>query len=133
MATEYYRAGLGSVGSYQVSGVPWVTGSANLPIGHEATIVFPNVARAVTIINKDPSGNDDIRVHFNATGSGDIVKGRHYITLDDKNDSITVAVKCKEIYISNPGTAASAFELIAELTGIDTREMFALTGSGLTD
>jgi len=31
MATfKNYKAGLGSVGSYQVSGVPWMTGSTSL-------------------------------------------------------------------------------------------------------
>jgi len=53
--------------------------------------------------------------------------------LSDRKDSLTLAVKCKEIYISNPGAGASAYELVAELTGIGTNEMFDLTGSGLTD
>jgi len=43
-------------------------------------------------------------------------------------------VKCKEIYISNPDVSeAGSYTVVAELTGISTLEMFALTGSGLTD
>ena len=39
-----------------------------------------------------------------------------------------------EIYISvlSPG-ASGSFELVADLTGIEANEMFALTGAGLTD
>ena len=133
MAAYNYKAGLGSVGSYQVSGVPWLTGSTNLAAGVEDRIKFPSVAKAVTIINTDPSNNDDIRIHYNSISAGDVYSGRHYVTLSSRRDSITLTIKCKEIYVSNPGLGASAYELIAELTGISPNEMFPLTGSGLTD
>jgi len=133
MAVHNYRAGIGSVGSYQVSGIPWLTGSTGLAGGGEDKIVFPSVAKAVTVINTDPSGDDDLRVHFNTSSAGAVQFGHHYVTLKDSKDSITFTMKCKEIYISNPGTGNSAYEVIAELTGIGKIEMFELTGSGLTD
>jgi hypothetical protein len=54
--------------------------------------------------------------------------------MEDKKDSITFNIKCKEIYISlvSAGTDGS-FEFAADLTRIETVEMFPLTGSGLTD
>ena len=85
-----YKVGLGSVGSYQVSGKPWITGST-ISDGAEHHIQFPQVAKAVTIINTDPSGDDDIRVHFNSTGSdGRVIAGNHFITLANARDSLTL-------------------------------------------
>ena len=134
MATfQYHKAGIGSVGSYQISGVPYITGSATLAIGAEDKISFPKVARAVTVVlNTDTR---DVRVHFNSTSSGNVVSGIHYILLDSKEDSVTLNNRCTEIYISAPGTngGVAKYTVIAELTGIETSEMAALTGSGLTE
>jgi len=124
----HYKAGLGNVGSYQVAGRPWLTGAA-IGIGQEHKIEFPYVAKAVTIV---ASGSSIIRVHFNSTSSGYVVGGKHYITLDSDEDSITFNVKCKEVYISSV-KAGSAYQLFAELTGITEGEMYPLSGSGLTD
>ena len=130
---QIYKSGIGSVGSYQIAGVPYITGSAGIAAGAEDKISFPKVARAVTVVlNTDTR---DVRVHFNSTSSGNVVSGRHYVLLDSKEDSVTLNNRCTEIYISadaaNAGTAA--YTVIAELTGIETSEMAALTGSGLTE
>lgn len=130
----YNKAGLGSVGSYQVSGKPWLTGSWDgLAAGTEDKISFPSVAKAVTVINTNTDGND-IHVHFNSKTATDVSGGLHYLALNALNDAFTFAVKCKEIYISAPswGGGAASYTVVAELTGIDTNEMFVLTGSGLT-
>ena len=129
-----YGAGLGSVGSYQVSGRPWITGSVNtLLAGAEHTITFPSVTKAVTVINTDVD-SCDIHVHFNSKLLGAVSGGLHYLALNSLNDAFTFSHKCKEIYISNPdGAAAGSYTIVAELTGIDVNEMFELTGSGLTD
>jgi hypothetical protein len=44
---------------------------------------------------------------------------------------MTFDVKCKEVFVTAQGT--TSYEVYAELTGIETKEMYALTGSGLTD
>tara|TARA_R110002110_G_scaffold281021_1_gene495611 strand:+ start:200 stop:625 length:426 start_codon:yes stop_codon:yes gene_type:complete len=128
-----YKAGLGHVGSYQVSGLPWITGSTDLDNGQEHKILFPYVAKSVTIINKSAV---DLRVHFNSTssdGGAQVITGLHYITLTEDRDSISFNVKCKEIYISNgSGDANGSYEIAAELTTIETGNMYKLTGSGLT-
>jgi len=137
MATfSQYQAGLGHVGSYQVSGTPYITGSGALVKGQEDKIRFPRVAKAVTVINHAAGSttDDDIYVHYNATGSGDVIAGKHYVPLNYARDSITLTMKCSEIYISAPTTNAdnAAYTLIAELTSIPDGEMITLTGSGLT-
>ena len=61
------------------------------------------------------------------------MSGKHVITMDSSGDSMTFDVKCKEIYIhAKAGNSTSGFELYASLTGISERNMYALTGSGLT-
>ena len=66
-----YTVGLGSVGSYQVSGFPWITGSVNgLAAGAEDKLSFPSVAKSVTIINTD-ADSCDIHVHFNSKTNTD--------------------------------------------------------------
>ena len=131
-----YTAGLRSVGSYQVSGYPFVTGSNGaLSNGTQVKVSFPNVTKSVTVINSGSSGAGGLRVHFNQQGTATTPHvttdvAHHYITLGDVGDSVTLNVKCKEIYITSLGT--HGFELFAELTFINTASMLDLTGSGLT-
>ena len=143
-----YRSGLHNVGSYQVSGYPFITGSAidaSDPSNGEIKVEFPTVAKSVTVIN---TGDTGLRVYFNAAiatnswcPNGTLtypdnapLDGLHFITLSAMQDSVTFDVKCREIYVASTASGANdgAFELWAELTGIRNVEMFALTGSGLT-
>ena len=131
MATyQNYKPGIGSVGSYQIAAVPYITGSAALTVGAEHQITFPAVARSVTVVLN--SASTEMKVHFNASGSGNVVTGRHYVTLDSKEDAVSFNVRCKEIYVSST-TGTCTYTVIAELTSIGTGEMGALTGSGLTE
>lgn len=130
-------AGISNVGSYQVSGKPYITGSDDLDDTQEHKIVFPYITKMVRVRNL---GSPDLRVHFASTGSSPrVYDGLHYITLASasaENDSITMNVKCKEIYVSNQDTENNGkYEIFAELTGIETGEMKDgyMTGSGITD
>ena len=158
MATfSRHQASLGNVGSYQVSGYPWISGSSITTANTAAAAnrqhqyTFPKVAKSVTVIfthgtagtqdggttNVDTAG---IRVHFNATGSGNVYTGNHYIELNAVDESVTFNTKCTEIYISRPdcsdetdGASTITYKIIAELTNIPTGELIQLTGSGLTE
>ena len=136
--TNYkYGTGLRNVGSYQISGHPYLTGSADMGgADQEIKIEFPYVAKSVTIIASASTDQDPaiFKIHFNSTGAlGDVLtnNAHHYITLDSDEDSMTFDIKCKEIYLTtvsaNPG-----FQLFAALTNIPTSSMYSLTGSGLT-
>lgn len=128
--TGYYNKspGLGSVGSYQVAGSPFLTGSEILA-GQEVQIDFPTTTKSITIINKDVTGNDAIRVHFASQASA--IANSNFITLDAKNSSVTLNVKAKTVWISNGTASSSNFELLAELTGISRDLMWTLTGPGI--
>ena len=129
--------GLRNVGSYQISGHPYLTGST-IGTGAEQKIEFPYVTRSVTVIS---SGSAELRVHFNSTGSAispNIIANHHFLTLAGDGENITFNVRCKEVYVSctkdgvdQVGT--NGYELFAELTTIPTGSMYILTGSGLSD
>ena len=126
-----YGTGIRNVGSYQVSGHPYITGSVDMgSAGTEHVVSFPFVSKNVTVI---ASGSSIIKVHFNSdSADGDVLDAAHFITLDSDEDSITFDVKCKEVYLTNVN-ANAAFQLYASLTNIDASSMYILTGSGLTD
>ena len=130
------QPGIASVGQYQMSGHPYITGSGlnGLANDTEVRIRFPTIARSVTVINNDPQDNA-IQVSFQPQtgGVGGTVEGYHYIPLDVDNQAITMNVKCKEVYINNHSGAPATYVIFAELTGIPTGSMYELTGSGITD
>ena len=125
------RAGLRNVGSYQVAGQPFITGSS-MWTGRQMLVSFPYVTKKITVIASGSQGPGGLRVHFAATGSGRIVEGNHYIVLNSHEDSVELDVKCKEVYISSP-SGSGGYMLYASLTNIPTSSMYTLTGAGITD
>ena len=130
--------GLRNVGSYQISGHPFMTGGL-LISGHEHKISFPYITKKVTVtLSGSVTAPGQVKVSFVSTGSdGDVVGGFHYAFFDSAEDSQEFDVKCKEIYVSTAnGTtlgAGAGFFIYASLTNVPTSSMYALTGSGLTD
>tara|TARA_B100000427_G_C15450404_1_gene569317 strand:- start:125 stop:538 length:414 start_codon:yes stop_codon:yes gene_type:complete len=123
--------GLNHVGSYQVSGIPYLTGSASLAANLEDQIKFPMVTNNFTVIN---TGDTALRVTFASVANAAVELKMHYIELSDKKDSVTFNVKCKEVYVSNvDGSSAGSYSLMAELTQIPTARMYALSGSGINE
>jgi hypothetical protein len=126
---QRHNVGIRNVGSYQVSGWPWITGST-IDALEQHKITFPYVPKSFSV---SLSGAGTIRLHFDSTASSlHVADQKHYITLaDGKTESVTFATKCKDFWISAP-MADSGYELIAELTNIPTTGMPTLTGSGIT-
>tara|TARA_B100001094_G_scaffold184497_1_gene178728 strand:+ start:860 stop:1282 length:423 start_codon:yes stop_codon:yes gene_type:complete len=122
--------GLRNVGSYQISGHPFVTGGM-IGSGTESKVSFPYITKKITVIQS--GSGTSLRVHFTPkSASPDNVYGNHhYITLDGDDESIDFDVKCKEIYLY--ANSDTGFEIYASLTNIPTSSMYALTGSGLTE
>ena len=124
----YYqqKKGLGDVGSYQVSGIPYTTSSFTIPPLGTAPlkIDFPTVSKFVTIVNSGSTTNR-FRVGFSSlgvTGSvasvGGLVGTNNYFTLES-GDSFTGEWRVASIYLLSDiaGQGASA-SIIAGLTGI---------------
>ena len=143
-SSHNYSVGLHNVGSYRVSGDPWVSGSDSQAVNEEVCYQFPWVAKRVTIHNYSARV---LRVHFNATGSdGDVVGGlgsgyggQHYLEVQTISGSaggvLDLNCKCSQIYVSVPddGGGSGHYRVFAELTGIPVGRMYALSGSGLTE
>ena len=138
---QYPGVGLGNVGSYQVSGRPFITGSETKN-GQEYKIIFPKVTKSVTVVASGTAGtiatDNALRVSFASSASMEILQyGRNYFTLGAHGDAATFDVKCKEIYIvcvadqANGAEPIMGFEVIAELTNIPTGSMYALAGTGI--
>jgi len=154
-----YTVGLYNVGSYQVSGIPYITGAMGpngLNVQNEVKHEFPQVAKSVTVVldNNLPAKTDALRVHhtsMSASSAADWEMGRHWYTLSSSGDSVTINVRCKEIWLSsvlkkNPTSGdfetlpadtsvmnKIAYTIVAELTEVPRDRMYELTGSGLTD
>ena len=157
-----YSVGLNNVGSYQVSGVPWITGSMVLEQNKVHMIEFPYVSKNFTVVNNNPSTGHTILVHFNSgsntpvtvagpNGAQTVVgthgaptqhqvyRGFHYITVPPANGSVTFDTKCTKFYISQTASApALSYSVMAELTNIPTARMYnatgtEFTGSGITE
>jgi len=123
--------GLNHVGSYQVSGTPWLTGSASLAADGEDQIQFPSVTNNFTVIN---TGETELRVTFASVANAAVELKMHYVALPANKDSVTFNVKCKEVYVSNhDGSSAGSYSLFAELTHIPSARMYALSGSGINE
>ena len=145
MATfQQYTPGLGSVGNYQVAGVPWITSSVLPPSGNTdglnsstPHIKFPYVTKSFTVCN---IGQTDIDVRLaNDQGSIGITnQGGHAFLIpmsgtatSNRRAEFTFEAKVKEIFISNRESAIGAFQIFASCTRIDRKHMFELTGSGV--
>jgi len=124
-----YRPGIGSTGAYQISGIPYMTGST-LGAGAENELIFPAVTRAVTIYNT--GGSNSLRVHFDTDDNTDVLGQKHFIEIPaaaagNGLNRLRLEVRCSKIYISsNSGTT---YQLAAELTPI--LDTITLSGSGI--
>ena len=124
------RPGLRNVSSYQISGTPFVTGSAAaMTQNTEVKISFPYVTKNVVINHK--SGTGTLYVAFQSASAGNVVSGLHYLVLE--NNTFSIDGKLKEIYITSKDSGDNKYQLIAQLTNIPTQSMFHLTGSGITE
>jgi|3_EtaG_2_1085321.scaffolds.fasta_scaffold77522_2 hypothetical protein len=151
-AHAFNAPGLRNVGSYQASGVPWITGSDDLDSGDVHMVQFPRVPKSFTVINTSANSGENIRVHFQSgsgvtavtvpghvgaqtiTTAADVIRNFHYITVPPGYSSATFDVKCRQVYVSNlSGDNDLSYEVLAELTNIPRERMYHLTGSGITE
>ena len=113
MSDNIYTAGLGNVGSYQVAGTPYLTGSSL--DSEEISFSFPTVTKKIIIEN---TGSNSVDFYFKESST-------NLFTLPN-DKKVEIDVKCTQIYISS--SAASGVQLFAELTNIPTGRMYSLDG-----
>jgi hypothetical protein len=136
-----YSSGIRNVGSFQVSGRPFITGSfvgsdASLnviPQNEQIWVDFPKATKTLTVWNLDGfSPKGVLRVTFADTGSmtNYPANGCYYELAE--NESITLNVKCKKVFLSAVSGIVQ-WKLFAGLTGIEASQMYDLTGSGISE
>lgn len=116
------RAGLHNVGSYQVSGIPFVSGGLTAPSSSAIPLVvqFPSVTQKIIIHNNDTSRG--LKVGFSANG----VKNTNHWYLEPhstngkSNDRVELRVKTDKIFLlgNDASYTTTPIYIAAELTGI---------------
>lgn len=127
MSQQYpYGVGLSNVGSYQVSGIPYLTGAtAPVSSGTPIEIVFPEVTQRIIVAN---TGLYDLRVGFSANGvkntNNYYVVHLHDATVSAHYETIDLRVKVSSIFLlSNDASNATTARIAAELTNISTSHL----------
>ena len=142
--------GLRNVGSYQVSGHPYISGSH---VVKDATAVFrfPYVSKKIKVQVTGACEVDVTFVSTSATGYADAKENYYtvYPVLSQSNGDTPIGlraegdfytygaanatefyVKAKEVHIT-AGIESTGVQVFAELTNINTGSMYPLTGSGV--
>ncbi len=132
MANYIYTAGLNNVGSYQVSGAPYLTSSVVPQSGSgHFKVEFPYVTKQITISNYTSNSHELIRVAFSAEGLEDGV-GNYYIIspTKDGNGSTTFDVKATELYVMADSNHAGYVSIFGSLTNLPTSRVDNIAPSG---
>lgn len=121
--SNVYTVGLNNVGSYQVSGMPFATGSIDATTA--VKIEFPYVTRWVQLYNH---AGDHCRVGFSQEG----VEGTNYFRLGPQTgneatqNSGRLELKITEIWLSG----ANSVDIVAGLTNIPVERINSISPSG---
>lgn len=117
MSEFQYKAGLNHVGSYQASGIPYVTGGLTAPTGSGTpiSIDFPSVTKFITVTNGSTvASNAYLRVGYSQNG----VAGTNY-SLVPPMSSVTYEVKATKLFLlGNTAAITGLVSVAAGLTGI---------------
>jgi hypothetical protein len=148
--SRYYttpRAGIASVGSYQIAGTPYISASA-LADGHVLQFDLPAVSRRLLIQNNSVALNTDLILAFdNPVTNPAVVALGHGLTISSPADigasftlsgsvpAVDLDIKCSKFFLYSPNSSGATvrYTVVAELTGIQPGQMFELSGSGIND
>jgi hypothetical protein len=148
MSLNHPKSGPNNVGAYQMSGIPFVTSSAETEAlradnanVHPIVVNFPFVTKNIKIRN---IGGNKLRVAFTYSGSQTPGQGakalgltRNYFIIPPSDDAgnagsdnsiVDFDVRCKSIFFTGEG-GTTGFSLIAGLTPIAAADFPVLTGS----
>ena len=141
MSSNFYSVGLHHVGAYQVSGVPYVSGSA-IPATQDESFrfQFQNVTKKIIVKS---TSNDSVRMHFAPFDPSGVGPDFGFTDGANTNDNFFVILagaqvefelKCKEVFFSPVANSQTGeIQVYAELTNIPAGRMFDLEGlEGIT-
>lgn len=122
---------------YQVSGIPFVTGSASSELTSETDTIkieLPSVSRWIVVQctgSVGAKGQASLKFGFSHLGVTSAASGSalRYFSVPDGSTTGRLEVKCKEIYFAKDGDTNAGFQLMAGLTGVESKYFPTLTGS----
>jgi len=133
MSNFKYTAGLNNVGSYQVSGAPFVSSSIDCAaLGGPIKITFPYVTRWIIVQNNSVEEPEDLKVGFSSFG---ITEHNNFFTVFNRQAAINadrssiiprLELKLTELWL----TGSSDCEIIAGLTNIPVERVNNIGVSG---
>jgi len=118
--SNIYTAGLNNVGSYQVSGAPYLSGAIDAT-GAGASLTFPYVTRWITITN---SGSVDLLYGYSNLGAA----GSNVGIVLPNSTTPRLEVKVTELYMQG-GTGGGVY-VAAGLTNLPTDRVDNIAPSG---
>lgn len=123
-----FPPGIGHVGAYQVSAVPYLTSSLTIPeLGTDPLEVsFDRVTRFITVRNNLPTGsiNVPLRVGFSSIGVSGSNPGKNNYFVLDNGESYTGDWKVSKVYLlSDDATTGCTGSVIAGLTSVTGSEI----------
>ena len=117
--SNIYTAGLNNVGSYQVSGIPYLSGGLDATSG--ASLAFPNVTRWITITN---SGSVDLLYGYSELGAA----GSNVGVVLANSTTPRLEIKATELYMQ--GGTANGVYVAAGLTNLPIARVDNIAPSG---
>jgi len=114
-----YSVGLQNVGSYQVSGQPYLSSSITVPANsaEPLEIQFDQVTKFVIIRNETDSAGD-IRVGFSSNG----LKNENFVRLA-VSESLSADYKVTSVFLRSNTTAQQSASVVAGLTNIPSERL----------
>ena len=119
--SNIYTAGLNNVGSYQVSGIPYLSGGIDATGVGGASLTFPYVTRWIQITN---SGSADLYYGYSENGGAAANK---MLVLPNTSTPV-LEVKVTELYLQG-GTSGGVY-VAAGLTNLPTSRVDNISPSG---
>lgn len=117
------QPGYGSVSEYQVSPLPWCTGSVASSTSVAQEYRLPFVSKRLTIVNHSTAGG--LKVGFTEAG----VKGSNFVLVDPVvGAKLELDTRVSVFYVLGV-TGASTYSIFAGLTAIPSKYAPVLTGS----
>ena len=116
-----YSVGLQNVGSYQVSGQPFLSSSITVPANtaEPLEIQFQQVTKFVIIRNETDSAGD-IRVGFSSGG----LAGTNFVRLA-VSESLSADYKVTSVFLRSTTAAEQSASIVAGLTNIPSERLSA--------
>lgn len=114
--------GAGHVGSYQVSGIPYLTSSLTVPANSSTPleISFDKVSKFVIITNTLPGSATNVPLRFGFSENG--VQGTNYAILNN-GETFEADLRVVRLYLLSDSTLPCSASVVAGLTGVEAKEL----------